>query len=170
MGMISFFRILSQRQKEIWRMLRWQVDHDRLRQHGIELPGEAESAWTGRFEIVRMRLSDIRRRWNGKMVPLADTMLVRYLRTGDAGVLEEYERLHCAQNLCTGEHLAAWRSHTLETFAALEKSDYDPGRSCIVVDADGAIVDGYHRCASLFVRKGPDCEVTAIRIILRERA
>ena len=165
MGMISFFRGLSQRQREIWRMLRWQVDHERLRQHGIELPGEAEGAWTGRFEIVRMRLSGIRRRWGGKLVPLTDTMLVRYLRSGDSGVLAEYERLHCANGLCAEGHLAAWRAHTLETFASLAESDYDPGKSCIVVDADGAIVDGYHRCASLFVRQGPDCEVTVIRII-----
>lgn len=150
--------------RETWRMLRWQVDRERLHQHGLELPAEAEPCWTGRFEVTRVRLSSLRRRWQDRLIPLEETLLVRYLKTGDAALLDEYMRLHQDLGLLSPESCKVWRKKTEELFAHLGGKTYDPSVSCLVIDADSAIVDGYHRSSSLFARFGGDFEVLAIRI------
>ena len=151
--------------RETWRMLRWQVDHARLRQHGFELPAEAEPCWTGRFEVVKVSLRSLFRRWKGTLVPLEDTMLVRYLKSGDVAVLDDYERMHVDGGLISMEGCKAWREKTEETFSRLRKEPYNPSVSCLVIDAESAIVDGYHRSAALFARYGGDHEIAAIRIV-----
>ena len=44
------------------RHLSWLSDYHALKQHGIELPGESAYYWTGCYEIVEVRLGDLRGR------------------------------------------------------------------------------------------------------------
>lgn len=161
----NYLRLL----RRTYAMLRFQEARGELLGLGCALPAEAAPRWTGRYVVDTVRLGDLRRRnfrqLGGELIPLEDSMLVRYLRTKDVGVLAEYERLHVQFGIFPREKMASWRVSALNTFASVERDGYDPSRSCIVVNEDNSIADGYHRLSALYVKHGPMHQVRVIRIL-----
>lgn len=110
------------------------------------------------YELVPMRLGDIRRRWfDGVVYQLKDCAPYRYL-TGDVEAYEEYSRYHIENNL-----LPMTRERFDELIASMEKNGYNE-RSVLVVDSDNIIVDGQHRACCLLKMYGEDHVLQVLRI------
>ena len=112
------------------------------------------------YELVTMRLGDIKRRWfDGVCYALKDCAPYRYLM-GDDEAYEEYSRFHKIHNL---------PPMTRERFNALiesmDKNGYDK-RQVLVVNQDNIIMDGQHRACVLLKKFGEDYQVTVLRIYL----
>lgn len=147
------------------RKLQWMVHYRELKQHGIELPADCHFYWTGHYEVATLRVGDIRRTDRHGTVALEDSVLVRFLRSGDRRILQEYyDELarHCGMSeSAVREQIEA----TCRTFDRLREIEYDPSISCIVVNHRNEIVDGFHRSSALLVRHGPGHEVKVVRIL-----
>ncbi len=102
------------------------------------------------YELVPVRLGDIKRRWfNGEYFLLKECAPYRYL-TGDEASYEEYSRYHLEHEL---------PMMTRERFDKLIKSIEDNGydkRYVIVVNKDNIIMDGQHRACCLLRIYGED--------------
>lgn len=170
-GRKVLFRWISRRKVlcRAYAILRFQEAREDLLQRGCRLPSEAAPRWTGRYCVDFVKLGELRRpqfrQLGGGSLPLEDTLLVKYLRTGDEQVLAEYERLHVQYGIFPAEKMKGWRICALQTFASVEKDGYDPMKSCIVIKENGDIADGYHRAAALYAKFGPDHEIKVVRIL-----
>ena len=110
------------------------------------------------YEVVRLRLGDIRRKTNdGDVVPLSACAPYRYL-CGDTVGYDDY----CRSNLrLTGFAMSVPR------FEALRASmrSYDPRRMPVVSGAGNVVIDGQHRCCILLAEFGPDHEIDVLRLL-----
>lgn len=149
-------------------MLQWQVDSVVLARSGIKVPEEVARAWTGEYEIDEICLGSLFRMWDGRKIPLDQTMLVKFLRSGDEQILDEYERLHVEAGIATPVYCKLLRTTGLQTFERIMTNGYDPAISCICIFPDGLIADGYHRCAALYVKHGPEHRIRVLRILNRK--
>ncbi len=102
------------------------------------------------YELVSIRLGDIRRRWfNGIDYPLSECAPYKYL-TGDESVYEEYSRYHLEHEL---PMMTRERFNTL--IESMEANGYDE-RYVIIVNKDNIILDGQHRASCLLKLYGED--------------
>ena len=147
------------------RYLMWQADYRVLRQHGIELPGESAYYWTGHYEVLQVRLGDLRRYWDEKVVPLDETDLGRFLAGHDAEGLRRYYEKLMKITTRSDDSVTEAVEDSKRLFANLEKCDYDPSVCCITIDMKNVILDGFHRSAFLFARNGPDYKVKVVRVL-----
>ena len=108
------------------------------------------------YEVVRMKLKDIRRRkLNGTICPLSDCEPFRYLN-GDAEGYRDY----CREN----RNVSGYEMSP-ERFDALRESmehNYDPKRMPVVQGPDFIIRDGQHRCCVLLHKYGPEHEIDVV--------
>lgn len=112
----------------------------------------------GGYEVVEVRLRDIRRVWfDRRAYRLEECSAYRYLE-GDAGRYREY----CHQNAeRSGFDMTSTR------FEALRSSmeEYDGRHLPIVFGEENVILDGQHRCCILLRKFGPDFRLKVVRIL-----
>lgn len=145
--------------------LEWQADYRTLHQHGIELPGESAYYWTGHYEVVNVRLGDLRRFWTNGPVPLAETDLGRFASGEDTDGLRKYYSEMGKITSHSKESAAEEAVASERLFKALKDADYDPSICCITVNDANVILDGFHRSAFLLARHGPDHKVKVVRVL-----
>mgnify|MGYP000024441675 CR=1 FL=1 len=147
--------------REIYRYQNFQRLSKNLKNQGITLPADAIGL-IEESEIVKVPLKEIRRKWNGKLLTLADCSPFKYLQTRDKQIYSDYIQKHIDLGV-----LPADADKTPERFENLEKSmnekGYDPALCVVVLNKDNVIIDGQHRCCILLYKFGPDYRVTAIR-------
>ena len=143
----------------------WQADYRILRQHGIELPGESAHYWTGGYEVLDVRLGDLRRFWQGKAVSLNETDLFKFVSGEDKeGIHRYYDEL----GRLWGHSKESAKSNVEDSerlFKDMEGAGYDPSVSCITINDKNVILDGFHRSTFLLVKHGPDFKVKVVRIL-----
>ena len=110
------------------------------------------------YEVVRLRLGDIRRKTNdGDVVPLSACAPYRYL-CGDMVGYDDY----CRSNLrLTGFAMSVPRFEALR----VSMRSYDPRRMPVVSGAGNVVIDGQHRCCILLAEFGPDHEIDVLRLL-----
>jgi len=161
---VSFLR-LANVLEEIHRNVSWLVAYRSMRQHGVGLPADCATNWSEHYEVVKIRVGDLRRFWMGRPQPLEETALVKYLRTGDEDVIRSYyEQLHSVfGGDASGIEVSVAESCKL--FSGLRDLEYDPSICCIVVNDQNIIIDGYHRSSVILAKHGPDCMVKVVRVL-----
>lgn len=110
-----------------------------------------------RYEVVRVRLGDIRRMTaTGQIVKLETCEPYLFLR-GDKARYEEY----CDMNRAvTGFDMSPARFERLRG----DMAQYDPRKMPVVRGDENVVMDGQHRCCILLDRHGPDHEIEVLRI------
>ena len=147
------------------RHLSWLSAYRTLKQHGIELPGESACYWTGFYEVVEVRLGDLRGFWKTGPVPLQDSDLCKYVRGEDKDGLRRYCDDIAKAALRSDESAAESVADSERLFSNLEKTDYDPSICCITVNSGNVILDGFHRSSFLLAKHGPDHKVKVVRVL-----
>ena len=135
-----------------------------FKQHyGIELPIETCGAGT-RFEMVRVKLKDLKRFWENQELSLKDTHIYKFLETKDESIYEEYKNLHIRKfNL--SPDTASWDADRILQMEQIINADgYSPTKSIVCINAKNHIIDGLHRSCCMLKKYGPDYEIIACRI------
>lgn len=112
----------------------------------------------GRYEVVRVKLGDIRRVWfDDRAYGLDACAPYRYL----SGQEDAYAR-YCDENNARQSYFKT----TAERFAELRESmaEYDPKRMPVVFGERNIVLDGQHRACILLKKFGPDHEIEVLRI------
>lgn len=110
------------------------------------------------YDLVPIRLGDIRRRWfNGEDLLLKECAPYQYL-TGDETVYEEYCRYHLEHELPM-----MTRERFNRLIKSIEEHGYDK-RYVIVVNRDNIILDGQHRACCLLKMYGEDYMPTVLKL------
>lgn len=112
-----------------------------------------------KYELVTLRLGDIRRNWKENIIPLRECMPYKYLMTGNPEVYEEYMR----------QNAQYYKLDIMsrERFDALIRSMEGNGftdQTAVVVNGRNIVQDGQHRCCYLIYRYGEDYEIPCVRI------
>lgn len=111
------------------------------------------------YDVVKMRISDIKRGWiDGTVFELDEVAPYKYLH-GDVQAYKDYEianRAYCDFAIMTTKRFDA-------LIASLESNGYDPMK-IIVVDQKPHMLDGLHRACWLLKKFGPDYELDVLRI------
>ena len=145
--------------------LEWQADYRTLHQHGIELPGESAYYWTGHYEVVNVRLGDLRRFWTKGPMPLSETDLFRFAKGDDKDGLSKYYAEMGKITAHSKESAVEEAIASMRLFKTLENAEYDPSICCITVNDSNVILDGFHRSVFLLARHGPDYKVKVVRVL-----
>lgn len=109
------------------------------------------------YEVVDLKISDIRRAWNGKKLPITECHAYKYLM-GDKEQYLDY----CKEN----KVMHSFDMH-VERFDELINSVSNSGyidTHIIVVDEDNMLKDGQHRLAILCKEHGVDYSVRVLRL------
>lgn len=156
--------------KELLRLQRFNLDRDNLAERGIAVPAKAHQWWTGIWEIIDLPLRELKSYEiltnDGTPVPLSETPLYLFLKTGDETHLRRYIELHDRNGKCLTK--ASYEPHR-RSLAALRETlshePYSPGKRVIVVDNRNAILDGTHRSSCLLALHGAELKITVLRIL-----
>ena len=111
------------------------------------------------YELIRLPLKDIRRRWRNKFYRLQDCTPYKYLVTRDRALYEKYSRQNKALYNLSMMSLDRFE----ELIHSLETTGYDE-KDVVVVKADNSLMDGQHRCCYLLYRFGEDYTIPVLRI------
>lgn len=115
-----------------------------------------ETAQIAHYEVVDIRLGDIRRKWKREAIPLEECHPYKYLK----GEIEQYERY-------TEENLKRFGfSMSPERFETLKQSlegGFDP-LFMPVLEEDNSLRDGQHRSCLLLYKYGPDHVIKALKL------
>ena len=110
-----------------------------------------------RYDVVRIRLGDIKRYWyDGRVYPLSECAPYKYLN-GDGAAYDEYCRANEAQ---TGFAMTRGRFESLRA----DMAEYDPLMMPVVQGSCNILLDGQHRSCILLKKYGPDHEISVLRI------
>ena len=162
--LLSFLRLWNILET-IMKDIDWLVSYRSFRQRGIELPADCHLDWSARNELVDVRVGDLKRFWVSGEVPLEETPLVRYLRTGDETVVREsYELLSQLGGLAK-ETVEIGVAQSRKVFDSVRGLEYDPARCCIVINEHNVIIDGYHRSSAVLAKHGPDYKIRVLRLL-----
>ena len=116
-----------------------------------------EFAQIGGYEVVEIRLGDIRRVWyDMRAYRLNECSPYRYLG-GDARAYEDY---------CKANSRQSFFVMSRARFDALIGSmgEFNPRRMPVVLGKRNVILDGQHRCCILLKRFGPDYRIKVVRV------
>ncbi len=111
-----------------------------------------------KYELIKVRLGDIRRGWNGKIMTLPETSVYKYLETGDREMYQRYCDLH--NNVITVDGYD-------ELITSFDREGYDIKKGVIVLSGDSdynAVWDGQHRSCMMLKKYGADYLVDAVRV------
>ena len=111
------------------------------------------------YELVNIRLGDIRRRWGKAVIPLRECLPYRYLVSGDPAVYEEYKR----QNKAMYKLDIMSRERFDELMKSIDEKGFE-NENVIVVNHQNIILDGQHRCCYMLYKYGEDYEIPCLRI------
>lgn len=156
--------------KDLWRTLQRLEDYHAYQNsyllfkqhHNIELP--ADICGCGNcFALIRLKIGDIKRLWDGKIYSLQECSPYKFLETRDEKIYQQYIQ----KNIDVG-NLPKNTTCNVKQFIELEKSilenGYDPKNNVIVVDENNLILDGQHRSCILLYHYGSDYEVIAVQV------
>ncbi len=112
------------------------------------------------YEIVSVRLGDIKRRWvDGSIYDLTEVAPFRYLNEEEG---REIYSSYCEDNFeKTGFQMSLQRFDSL--IESIEAKGFD-SKFLPVIHDDNVIGDGQHRCCILLHKYGPDFEIKAVKI------
>lgn len=111
-----------------------------------------------KYEIVKIKLKDIRREWDGKLLGLTECHPYRYLEGDVQQYLDYVER----NKTLGGYEMSTQRFD--ELIQSLSEVNYDP-RYMPFINENNVIYDGQHRCCFLMKKYGGEYEIEAVRII-----
>lgn len=111
------------------------------------------------YELVNIRLGDIRRRWGKTVISLRECLPYRYLVSGDPAVYEEYKR----QNKAMYKLDIMSRERFDELMKSIDEKGFE-NENVIVVNHQNIILDGQHRCCYMLYKYGEDYEIPCLRI------
>lgn len=143
----------------------WLVAYRSLKQRNVELPADCHLYWSEWNELVEIPVGDIRRVWVGGSIPLCETTLVRYLKSGDEGILREYYRKLAEVGGLSKESVETGIRQSHALFERMKDFEYDPSVCCIVVNERNEILDGYHRSSAILACYGADYKVKVLRLL-----
>lgn len=112
-----------------------------------------------KYELVDVRLGDIRRVWRGTALPLWECMPYKYLVTGDPSVYEEYMRQNAKYyklDIMSKERFDA-------LIRSMDENGFT-GQTSVVVDGRNVLLDGQHRCCYLLYKHGEDFKIPCVRV------
>lgn len=141
------------------------VGYRELKQHGIELSAGCAYMWTGHYELVDVAVGDLGRMSAAGSTPIGETALVKYLTSGDEGVLRDYYRGLAGVCAMSESGINGMIEESRKLFGQLDKCEYDPAISCIVVNSGNGIIDGYHRSSLIYAKHGPAHKIKVLRIL-----
>ena len=110
------------------------------------------------YKVTKMKLKDIKRVWNGKVLTLDKCAPYKYLE-GNIKEYKEYCDYHQKNNL---PFMSKERFDKL--IKKLDKEGYNPKYAFVVNDEDDSIFDGQHRACYLMHKYGKNYEVPVVRI------
>ena len=110
------------------------------------------------YEIVRIKLKDIKRDWNGKILSLKECHPYKYL-LGETKQYEEY----CAENRKFGFYMSEQRFSDL--LNKINTNHYDT-KLMPILTKDNFIADGQHRACILLYKYGENYEIDCLRLEL----
>lgn len=117
-----------------------------------------------KYEIVDVKLKDIKRIWGRKTMSLSECAPYKYLAEHKVSEYEQYCEYHQENNL---------PEMSRERYDALINSIENHGfneRNIIVINQDNVIQDGQHRSCCLLYKYGGDYTVKALKVyFLKER-
>ena len=122
--LLSFLRLWNILET-IMKDIDWLVSYRSFRQRGIELPADCHLDWSARNELVDVRVGDLKRFWVSGEVPLEETPLVRYLRTGDETVVREYYELLSQLGGLAKETVEIGVAQSRKVFDSVRGLEYD---------------------------------------------
>lgn len=111
------------------------------------------------YEVVEVKISDIKRLWKGKNLPITECHAYKYLM-GDKEQYLEY----CKENQDLNFDMTEEKFDKL--IKDLESCDYENDH-IIVVDEDNILKDGQHRLAIFCKEYGTDYKVKVLRLYCR---
>lgn len=161
---ISFLRlwnILDTLMKDV----SWLVAYRSLKQRDVELPADCHLYWSEWNELVEIPIGDLKRVWTGGAVPLGETTLVRYLKSGDESILRGYYQKMAEAGGLSQESIETCVRQSKRLFEKKDTFEYDPSVCCIVINERNEIVDGYHRSSVIFARHGAEHKVKVLRLL-----
>lgn len=113
-----------------------------------------------KYEFTEIRLDQIFRLIGGKVVPLFETPVYKFLESDgkNTKIYEEY-----CQQYCKGNDL-----RSADVFLELEndmiENDYDPRKGAIFIDQLNLILEGQHRCCILLKKYGGTHSVKVVKV------
>ena len=110
------------------------------------------------YEIVRIKLKDIKRDWNGKILSLKECHPYKYL-LGETKQYEEY----CAENRKFGFFMSKQRFSDL--LNKINTNHYNT-KLMPILTKDNFIADGQHRACILLYKYGENYEIYCLRLEL----
>lgn len=112
-----------------------------------------------KYELVDVRLGDIRRVWRATALPLWECMPYKYLVTGDPAVYEEYMRQNAKYyqlNIMSRERFDA-------LIRSMDEKGFT-GQTAVVLSGRNVLLDGQHRCCYLLYKHGEDFKIPCVRV------
>lgn len=117
-----------------------------------------------KYEIIDIKLKDIRRIWNGKTLKLSECAPYKYLAEHQVSEYEKYCEYHHNNNL---PEMSKERYDSL--INSIEENGFN-SRNIIVINQDNVIQDGQHRSCCLLYKYGGEYTVKALKVyFLKER-
>ncbi len=111
-----------------------------------------------KYEIVKIKLKDIRREWDGNLLSLTECHPYRYLEGDVQQYLDYTER----NKELGGYEMSAQRFNELIHFLSTEGYD---SKHMPFINENNVIYDGQHRCCFLMKEYGGEFEIDAVRIV-----
>lgn len=114
-----------------------------------------------KYEIVNLKLKDIKRFYKGKILDLKDCHPYKYLQ----GEISQYKE-YCSSNKTeTMFDMSELRFKTL--IDSINLKSYD-SKNVVVVDSQNILLDGQHRCCILLNKYGEDYVIPVLKVHFNE--
>ena len=118
-----------------------------------------------RYEVVNIRLGDMRRLQAGEIVPLSETPEYRLIAYNDEECYRKHVANHWFDGVANAKAGIDWDvAHFRQTIASITNEGYDNNKLAIIVNNENIILDGVHRSSILFYTFGPDYEIPVVKV------
>lgn len=108
------------------------------------------------YKLENIRLGDIRREWEGKLLKLSECHPYRYL----LGEIDTYQEYVDSNKNATGFDMSINR---FESLRSAIQQDFD-SKSVPVLNSNNILLDGQHRCCIMLHEKGEDYMIPCIKL------
>lgn len=112
-----------------------------------------------KYEIVHVPLKDIKRRWDGKDIPLSECHPYRYLVTKKPEIYNEYCYLN--KKLYDLDIMSIERFNKL--IESIEANGFKDDNA-VVITSQNILSDGQHRCCYMLYKHGEDYKMPCVRL------
>ncbi len=119
------------------------------------------------YEVISIKLGDIKREWQGEIISLDKTPVYAYVKNGDEEGYRDYVRQHIPANTDKNiaediieNDLARFKG----TIESVMNNGYDVQRCAVILNGDNVILDGVHRSCIAFSQFGAEHEISVLRV------